>query len=282
MRLLISFCLLFTCIVNGEILGEEQGIYEDLKKQILPYTLGKTEINALPEGKYKTETQELHDFMKLSFSVISNNKDELKKKFLSEDTDLDIINFCRKLLSNPDNYKHIREDYSKQYKVTENFLNSDNKKTKEYVNDIIHNNIYSVIFDILMDNNQMDSNNFRYMEKDYIKNTVVPQICNEINNKYRKEILSNLLKSYLLYKMPESVSITNYKNYLMRTNGIHHDIYDDKTNHIVFVGLSFNAFMQIIDSLDYNDRKAELENFRTLVQGGYLTNPYIVEYINDH
>ena len=286
MKFILSSCLLFMCIVNGEVSADidnkEQSIYEDLRKQRLPYTFSQSEINVLPEGEEKTGVQELYDFMKLSFNVISNNKDELKIKFLSEDTDLDIINFCRKILSNPDNYKYIKEDHDRQYKATEKLLKSNNKKLIKYVNDIIHNNIYSVIFDILMDENQIDPNNFKYMQKDYIKDNVIPQICDKFKNQYRKEIINSLLVIYLFYKIPENISINNYKDYLMRTNGIHYDIWNGGTNHIVFSGLSFNAFMQIINSLDYNDRKAELENFRTLVQGGYLTNPYIVEYVNDH
>ena len=284
MKRLALFCLLFV-IMNGEVFSnidnKEQSIYDSLRKQILPYNLSQVEINELPEDEKKIEAQELYDLMKLSFNVISHNKDELKRKVLSDDTDLDIINFCREMLSNPDNYKHINEDYSKQYKATEKLLKSNDTRINRYVNDIIHNNIYSVIFDILTDDNQIDSNNFRYLDKDYIINSIIQQICNEIKNEYRAEIINSLLTVYLLHETPENISVSNYKKYLMRTNGIHHDIWDSGTNHIIFSGLSFDVFMQIINNLDYNAVKIEIENFRNLVQLGYITNPYIVDYIND-
>ena len=285
MKILVSFCLLFLNIINNNVFAsidnKEQSIYEELKKKKLPYPCTQEEIDALPEGTDKTQKQELYDFMKLSFNVISHKKDELNKQFLSEDTDLDLINHCKEILKNPDNYKHINENYNKQYETIQKLLQSNDDNTIKYVNDIIHNNFYSAIFDILIDTGEIDSNNFKYLKKQYITETVIKKIYDKIKNKYRKEIINSALKVFLLYEVPDTISIDNYKAYIMRTNGIHRDNYNNYTNHIIFHGLSFNSFIQIINNLNHDDLKVELETFRTLVRDGYITNPYIVDYIND-
>ena len=259
---------------------QNQSNFESLNK-ILPYSLSQDEINSLPEGPEKTEANDLYNFMKLSFNVIRQKKSELNELFFSLHSDISLIYFCKQMLNNPDNYKHLGEDYKQYFDSAINILHSNKREYNQYTKDIIRNNLYSISFDKLIDKYQLDANSFRYMTRDYIRDTLIPQVCNEVQDKYRKEIVNSLLNNYLLHKIPESLSSDDYEKHLIRMNGIHRDKYDNYSNHITFFGLSFNTFMQIINSLDNSNMNSQLQNFKFLVLEGYITNPYIVKYMKN-
>ena len=63
----------------------------------------------------------------------------------------------------------------------------------------------SISFDTLIDKFQLDENIFRYMTRDYIRDNLIPQVCNEVQDKYKK-IVNSLSNNYLLHKISEILS----------------------------------------------------------------------------
>ena len=295
MAKLISLSLLLATIFSGQAFSistnqeetpcqvlisntQNQSNFESLNK-ILPYSLSQTEINNLPEGQEKIEAQELYNFMKLSFNVISNKKEELNKLFFSPHSDIALIHLSKSILNNPDNYKHLGQDYMQYYESAKNILYNNKSEYKQYTKDIMHNNLYSASYDTIIENYQLDANCFQKVTRDYINNSIIQQICNNIQDKYRRGIINSVLNNYLLHKTPENISVKDYEEHLIRMNGIHRDMYDNYTNHIIFSGLGPNTFMQIINSLDNSNINSQLQNFKFLVLEGYITDPRIVDYM---
>lgn len=295
MKKIVLISILLTTFVNGEVFAIKNEIEQNKTSDLnnknssnlsnfnkLPYNLSQKEIIALPDGPEKTEAQELYDFMKLSFNIISNNSEELYKLFISEKQDIKLINFCKKIMSNENNYKHFGNDSKQNFNSAKNILNSKKPKYNQYINDIIHDNIYSVIFDVLIEKYKLDANCFRRVTRDYINNNIIQKICDNIQNKYRKEIINSVLNNYLLHKTPENLSASDYEEHIIRTNGIHRDKYNNYSNHIIFSGLGFDTFMQIIKCLDESNVKSQLQKFKNLIKEGYITNPNIVTYIENN
>lgn len=286
MKKITLLSLLFAITCNGQVFSMEDsfnsgemceenynlGNQEDIAKLFissvsvdkydkkLPYTYSDAEIKALDSNTRKSKKlREYYYFVKKSFNILQQHNEELEQLFLSNKPDGIILDnaikivkeandpITNKLLNNIELLENTKSDYA-------NYIN-------DCMRDIIHNNIYSVVITLL------------FSEKIDL---------NKIENEQRRKIVNCILLDYKKKKntIHSAINTSNCEKYLVILSGTHKDIFDKYKKYFAFSGLSFGTFLEIINSIKNNNNITKiLDEFYSLVSNGYITNPYIVDYI---
>lgn len=272
-----------------------------VRKDELPYNCTYQDAEADPEFKGKW-----YYFMKKSFHMLYEmNKDhKLTEEFFNstkDERDLIIENLIALEKSNPE-----LDKFEKSLVYSPNSSGLPTWYKFQFVLDIIHNNIYSVVIDELVkEYNEKYSLIFTKTNKDQYWNNVY-NIINEVDTKIkhpiRRNIVKNALKDYWEHNNQENINWDNYNNYCVKISGMQDDIYDkNHSYHIRCSGFSLKDLLQLLLSSNSNLYKhvifnetyiseTELDKMKTrdisyyinkfdrLVDECYITNPIIKKF----
>lgn len=244
-------------------------------------------------------------FNNFAYNIINKNAAEVIEKFKSNSDDNALIEFCKSvILTQLDNF-----NYTEQQKEIIRSLIQNTENTSE-VNDSIHNNIYYIVknhyiklwneflfnklkivsanslITAIPDNIQFyydryGSDWFSHFEE-FMKEQC---LIEPIENKYRKKYITMTLHGILENDMTWS-SINNTKN--NKYDCILLSSINTKSNYDYFSvrnkysSTIFSNFKKELATMNPSWNYSLIMKMRQLIDGGYITNPDIINYIQDH
>lgn len=308
--------------INGQVLNDKNTylskmyhVKNDGKKYIgqtqfypiaiLYKKVSDKEINQTIDKSKKIEKDFLSYFnTSVSYTIMKKeqNKKELIEKFNSEDNDNVLIEFCRKIISDQIGLYDIT---SQQKENVRELLN--NKEYKDEVDDIIHNRIYYIVskyYEELYNNTKLDDIDFdinditniipEMARKFYNNNSKIwlsvlkdrvkiNYIIKNIKNRYRNNYIDQLLIGALQDGMREFM-INNYEyrfdycilSSINEKTGNYFDFRKKYNNEI------FSIIKHEFEEMNPSWSMENISRLCNLIKNGYVTNPDIIEYMQEN
>ena len=241
-------------------------------------------------------------FDNISYNVITeeykDNNNDIIDSFNSEDNDNKLIELCKKIILNKIGKTGI---YAQIRREIYELLN--NKNYNYEVNDIIHNNIYSIVskyYEDLYKNTKIDDINFdinditidipqkaKYYHKENPNLWLDILKCNVKRNYLIKNIKNRYRNNYINSKLIGSLD-DNIREYMLRNNKFEYCILSSintLTNKEYFDfrkeynSKTFSIIKREFEEMNPSWNMENISRLCNLIRNGYITNPDIIKYM---
>ena len=268
MNKVILLGLLFTFTINSNTLANQ------CSAQNIEIFLNAIKLN-------ENEKSNLIEFAKWS------------KCFLEYDGDI-IMYFTDKYMNN--DKKLVNYYRNKLIKIANNLNNEQMKKVLNskkydiYVRNIIQQNIYKILKDHFNEKLKLrilyfkNENNIKELEGQQ-RCGLISEITSEIDNKFRRAFITNsLVNDFELFSFKQEIKYqlidldNNLNKYFTNCKNIFNKFY----NEVINIIKKANKLDTEQDFDMLNNVQNLIIDIKRLIKQGYVTNPYIIEYISNN